>query len=73
MLRCLTIDPAVARPVVGGTHPVQLRPFCLFRHIGGTRWNFTAPFKSTSFINLDIFNVSQKSAGSLIYKAVMAH
>jgi hypothetical protein len=28
MLRCLTMDPAVARLAVGGPRPVQFRPLC---------------------------------------------
>src|SRR5437016_4141015 len=29
MLRCLTIDSAVARPAMNGSCPVQFRPLCL--------------------------------------------
>jgi len=29
MLRCLTLDAAVARPAVNGSHPVQFGPLCL--------------------------------------------
>jgi hypothetical protein len=46
MLRCLTIDPMVAQPAVGGPHPVHLRLLCLFNPVVGTRQSFAAPFQS---------------------------
>ena len=44
MLRCLTIDPMVARPSEGGPSPVQLKPLCLFNLDVGTHPGFAAPF-----------------------------
>lgn len=44
MLRCLAIEPAVARRVGDGPRPVQFRPLCLFNPSGGTRTSFTVPF-----------------------------
>ena len=46
-LRCLTMDPAVARPAVDDPHPVQFRPLCLFHLVGGTRPGFAVPFHMT--------------------------
>ena len=46
MLRYLTLDPAVARPAVGGPRPVHFRPLCLFNPAVGTRRSFAAPFRS---------------------------
>ena len=44
VVRCLTIDSLVARPVEDGPRPVQFRPLCLFHLTGGTRSGFAAPF-----------------------------
>ena len=45
-LRYLTVDPAVARPAVGGPRSVHFGPLCLFNPAVGTRRSFAAPFRS---------------------------
>jgi hypothetical protein len=52
VLRCLTIDPAVARPTVDGPCPVQFRSLCSFNPAVGTRQSFTTPFRLDSFFRV---------------------
>jgi hypothetical protein len=47
MIRYLTIDSLVARPVEDGPRPVQFRPLCSFYLAVGTRSGCAAPFSPT--------------------------
>ena len=66
MIRCLTIDSLVARPMKDGPRPVQFRPLCSFHPAVGTRSGFAAPFSPTPSVKEGNIFCCRKKLGEVL-------